>query len=239
MCTLSFAPYHGGYHLLMNRDEQRNRPKGLPPRHQRCGELAAIYPSEPTGGTWIGSNERGLTLALINWYSKPQLKNPSAFSRGAIIPQLLSKASPTDAEALLRKTPLSQLNPFRLVMIYAKEGSFQEFKSDSITLEKIPLPWERTHWFSSGFDESEAMRIRGKTCSKESGEVTLEQLRELHRSHAPEKGPFSICMHRDDACTVSCTELSILEDTVSMNYHSGTPCVSDHLAVPVSLTWEP
>ena len=90
MCTLSFIPVEGGFHLLMNRDEQRSRITALPPRLHPCGNLRAIYPSEQGGGTWIGVNEAGLCAALLNWYSKPPLADRPAFSRGLISPTLLA-----------------------------------------------------------------------------------------------------------------------------------------------------
>ena len=238
MCTLSFMPDTGGFHLLMNRDEQRTRSVGLPPALHSCGDHQALYPSEPTGGTWIGVNEKGLTIALINWYSKPQLQGAPAFSRGEIIPKLLAENSPGNAERLLRSLPLTRLNPFRLILVLAKDQSLHEFRSDSTSLEKLTFPWERNHWFSSGYDEPEAMRIREMTSAKATGSDPLAMLRNLHRSHAPEKGPFSICMHREDAHTVSFTEISIRKNAVSMSYHGGPPCESDQPVVEAFLTWE-
>jgi hypothetical protein len=89
------------------------------------------------------------------------------------------------------------------------------------------LPWEQSHWFSSGYDEPEATRIRGitaKRAASQSDAGTMEWMRRLHRSHEPEEGPFSICMHRDDACSVSMTEISFLNQKSGLTYHAGSPC---------------
>jgi hypothetical protein len=227
MCTLSFLPAEGGFHLLMNRDEQRSRPLAMPPDIRQCDAFRALYPSEHGGGTWIGINERGLTIALINWYSRRQLAATPAFSRGAIIPKLLTAESPRDVEILMRALPIGQLNPFRLVVISARERSIEEFRSDTASLEKVCFAWERHHWFSSGFDEPEAIQRRAKTCANEpdhSGDAPLTRLRHLHRSHEPEMGPFSICMHREDACTVSYTEITATETLATISYHDRSPC---------------
>jgi Transport and Golgi organisation 2 len=224
MCSLSFMPDAGGFHLLMNRDEKRTRPEGLPPELHSCGHHKALYPSEPNGGTWIGVNEKGLALALINWYSKPQFQGSPAFSRGEIIPQLLAGNSPENAEKLLRRLPHTRLNPFRLILVFAGDHSLHEFRSDAKTLEKLSFPWERHHWFSSGFDEPEAMRIRGMTVAESSCGESIGLLRSLHQSHQPEKGPFSICMHREDASTVSSTELIVENAVATLFYHVGAPC---------------
>ena len=211
----------------MNRDEQRMRPVGLPPALHSCEHYQALYPSEPTGGTWIGVNEKGLTIALINWYSKPQLQGAPAFSRGEIIPKLLAEHSPGNAERLLRSLPLTRLNPFRLIVVSAKDQSLHEFRSDSTSLEKLTFPWERHHWFSSGYDEPATIRIREMTSAGATGTDSLAMLRSLHRSHEPEKGPFSICMHREDAHTVSFTEINVEREAVTLTYCDGSPCASD------------
>ena len=237
MCSLSFQPTEGGFHLLMNRDEQRTRPVALTPRLHSCGPLRALYPSETAGGTWIGMNERGLTIALINWYSRPQLAGLPAFSRGVIIPKLLSAETPLDVETLLRDLPLNLLNPFRLVVVSGREQSLEEFRSDSVNIEKEDFPWERHHWFSSGFDEPGAIRRRAQTCANESahsGDAPLTLLRNLHRSHDPEMGPFSICMHREDACTVSYTEITVNESVGTISYHDSAPC-EEQIATPCTL----
>jgi len=225
MCTLSFLPGSGGFHLLINRDEQRGRPAALPAKVHRCGILSAIYPWEPSGGTWIGINQHGLTLALINWYSTPQLQEPPAFSRGVIIPKLLAKDSVSKMEEELRCLPLTRVNPFRLILVSSRDQSLHEFRSDTMTCQKISFPWERSHWFSSGFEEAKVMRIREQTCREESGACSLTHLRNLHASHTPEKGPFSICMHREDACTVSSTEISVTNELASMSYQHSSPCM--------------
>jgi hypothetical protein len=54
--------------------------------------------------------------------------------------------------------------------------------------------------------------------------LTPNTLRNLHRSHAPEKGPYSICMHREDACTVSFTDVIVDNSVATVSYHEGTPC---------------
>jgi hypothetical protein len=230
MCTLSFMPRSNGFYLAMNRDEQRTRAKALPPAVHRCGNHRALYPSEPSGGTWIGINDVGIALALINWYSKPQLKAAPAFSRGAIIPRILTADLSGSAEGLIRELPMERLNPFRLIMICLKEQTVREFQSDSVTLLEIPHSWETNHWFSSGLEEPQVEIIRARTCAKmirdsaTDSPQTPKILRNLHRSHAPEKGPYSICMHREDACTVSFTEMIVNNSKAAMSYHDGAPC---------------
>jgi len=227
MCSLSFLPTKDGFHLLMNRDEQRTRAAASPPQLHACGGLTALYPSEPSGGTWIGLNDHGLTTALINWYSKPQLESNPAFSRGDIIPRLLSSDTIGAAEAILRDLPLRSLNPFRIFMVYEKEERLIECRSDALTMQRIIHPWKRSHWFSSGYDEARTATIREQTCTvalRDSKTDPAGLIRDLHRSHSPEKGPFSLCMHREDARTVSFTEIAWTKGSATMAYQDGPPC---------------
>jgi hypothetical protein len=87
--------------------------------------------------------------------------------------------------------------------------------------------WETQQWISSGFDEPAAQRVRGQTFRRalqQSSAGSAGWLRRLHRSHSPERGPFSTCMHRDDAATVSHTDVICSSRHASMNHHVGSPC---------------
>jgi hypothetical protein len=227
MCTVSFLPSADGYHLAMNRDEQLSRKAALPPALQRCGAIRALYPHELSGGTWIGVNEAAVSFALINWYSKPQRKGSDTPSRGRIIPELLHARNVEETRAGLSTVDLGRMNPFRLIMISGSERQIVEWRAADGSVEELCLPWERQHWFSSGFDEVGANRWRRIACLHETERSSPNSpgwLRRLHRSHHPTRGAYSICMHRVDACTVSSTELSVNATAAAMIYRAGPAC---------------
>jgi hypothetical protein len=64
---------------------------------------------------------------------------------------------------------------------------------------------------------------------------SLNWLRQLHRSHSPKRGPFSICMHRRDASTVSYTEVAVSKKRATMRYKSG-PCCSNGAIVTKTIS---
>ncbi|PWT90672.1 MAG: hypothetical protein C5B56_05030, partial [Proteobacteria bacterium] len=67
MCTVSWVHQPDGYHLLCNRDEKRTRGVASGPRLQRCGGVNYLAPMDPDfGGTWIATNEFGISLCLLN-----------------------------------------------------------------------------------------------------------------------------------------------------------------------------
>jgi Transport and Golgi organisation 2 len=229
MCTLSFLPSRRGFVLAMNRDERTSRVEGLPPRLGRAGAHRCLYPSEPDGGSWIGINERGLTLALINWYEKPQRDRGLTTSRGVVIPRLLQADGIATAGALLKALPLARINPFRLIAISLSQGAIREWRWDGKTLKTLRPDWRRHHWFSSGLNEALANRKRKKVVrakARTASADTPDWLRRLHRSHAPVRGGYSICMHRDGAETVSYTEIAATSRMAKMIYAPGAPCDS-------------
>jgi hypothetical protein len=227
MCTVSFLPTRWGFMLAMNRDEKKSRPRARAPRRHRSGSHAALYPSETGGGTWIGVNDAGLTLALINWYAKPQRDRALCISRGVIIPRLLGCETIEDAGTALADLPLSRINPFRLMVVSLRERALREWRWDGEVLECRRQGWKRRHWFSSGLDEAGANRKRAAMVREAARNKTAETpawLRGLHRAHQPEKGAYSICMHREDAQSVSYTEIVGDGQGAVMRYAAGSPC---------------
>ena len=225
MCSVTFLPREEGFVLAMNRDELISRVPALPPRVHQRGDLAVLCPSEPSGGTWIGVNSAGLAFSLLNWHSQPDRTGEDLISRGEVVRALLSGRSSSAAAAILKELPLRRMNPFRLISVSLPERLLAEWRSGSEVLTSKVCPWQRHHWFSSGFDEAKAIQVRRGVCGQFSGDLEdLATLRKLHASHLPIAGPFSLCMHREDAATVSYTEISVRDHMASMSYVSGSPC---------------
>lgn len=227
MCTVSFLPKRTGFALAMNRDEQKSRLTGLPPERHLVSQQACLYPSELGGGTWIGLNHSALALALINWYEKPVSSSPGLLSRGIVVPSGLAARSLVSLKKIIRNLPLTRLNPFRLLCISLRERVVMEFRWDGHLLENRSHPWKRRHWFSSGYDETQAAAERAAVViasAQKISQCSLTWLRDLHQSHQPKRGPFSICMHRDDAQTVSFTEIVATAHQAKMSYLAGSPC---------------
>jgi hypothetical protein len=227
MCTVTFLPARQGYRLGMNRDEQRSRVKANPPKLIKEKGRAFLAPYEPGGGTWIGLNHRGTGLALINWYSVSRRVRAYPVSRGDIVIAARAATMPDDVTAVLQDLPLKRINPYRLIGVFPGAQIIAEWRWDLQRLVVRRLPWKAQQWISSGHNESEAQRIRGsifRTASRQQSFGTPDWLRRLHRSHAPEPGPYSTCMHRADAVTVSYTEISVQGTRGAMVYHDGPPC---------------
>ncbi|MBV9492169.1 MAG: NRDE family protein [Verrucomicrobia bacterium] len=229
MCTVSFVPRANGFYLAMNRDEAVSRVEALPPRvFRRAGGVHCLYPHEPTGGTWIGANDGGVCLALINWHAIAREPAGVPVTRGEVIRALVGKRTLAEVGATLRRLPLTQMRPFRLIGVAMRDRAVVEWQWHLANLDVRSRPWTLRHWFSSGLDEAEAERQRGDTCRQaavEKAAGTLGWLRRLHRTHHPARGPYDVCLHRLDAHTVSYTEVVVsLPVELTMRYQPGAPC---------------
>lgn len=227
MCTVSFVVRRTGYALGMNRDEKRSRIAGLPPRRTHRNGRTILAPSEPNGGTWIGVNDSGATLALINWYSVAARVAEKVVSRGEVVRRLLPDDSAATVDLALADLPLNRVNPFRLIGVFPTGKSLVEWRWNLQQLERREHSWRTNTWISSGFDEPGAQRARGrvfKAALQQTSVGTASWLHRLHRSHGPVAGPYSTCMHREDAATVSYTEIRVSNRQASMSYTPGAPC---------------
>ena len=235
MCTVTFIPRKTGYLVGMNRDEKVTRVAGLPPAKRNIGGRIVTYPSEPTGGTWISLNDAGVTFALINWYSVLTKPKGHSVSRGKIIPRICTALDPHAVDLRLAALPLFSISPFRLIGIFKPSMRIKEWRWDLNELSSKDYDWQLQQWISSGFDEPSAQRIRGRTFHEFRSQCscgTLNWLRRLHSSHSPNCGPFSTCMHRDDAATVSYSEICVGAPKLSFSYSCESPCNRTAFARP-------
>src|SRR5262245_46861600 len=121
MCTVSFLPRSQGFYLAMNRDEERDRAAALAPAVVELERHRAMFPREPTGGTWISANDVGICLALINWHRIEREPSNSVVSRGEIIRELAGKSIAGEIQDSMTRLPLCKLRPFRLIAIVPPE----------------------------------------------------------------------------------------------------------------------
>lgn len=229
MCTVTFSPRKNGYALAMNRDEKLDRITGLPPWHWKMPMpgRAVVAPAEPGGGTWITLNDAGATLALINWYAVTAQVPGRSVSRGEVVKVTGATHTPGLAIEAMARLPLARINPFRLIGVFPATNEVVEWRWNLKVLVQKSCRWTLQQWISSGFDEPAAQQIRGRTfqtARQQKSAAKIDWLRRLHRSHSPESGPFSTCMHRPDAATVSYTEVVVSSHDAVMSYHSGAPC---------------
>ena len=236
MCTVSFYPKDNSYIVGMNRDELLTRGPALPPQVHRHGGGYALHPTDAEGGTWIGLNDAGVTFALLNWNSPP--KKEKLRSRGHVVLEALAAGSMFDAEVLLHSKSFVGMNPYRLIGFFPRTSFVREWRWDGANLTARLFPWCPHHWFSSGLSDEQAAIQRGtivESAAHAPNAGSLEWLRELHSSHQPKPGAFSVCVHREDAATLSYTEISVEPGQGTMRYRDGSPCLRQTFDSELSL----
>ncbi|HEV8356520.1 MAG TPA: NRDE family protein [Gemmatimonadales bacterium] len=233
MCTLSWVPLPGGYALAMNRDELRTRARATPPARRDLHGVPALLPADgQAGGTWISTNALGHSLALLNrWDETPFDATGPFVSRGLLVLELAHLPGPRAVEQALAGMVLASYRPFTLTSLVTDQPPWL-FEWDGRRLERGQVTAPGLVRASSGSDQAGAERERGRLfreAAARPGGLTPEILWAHHRSHRPEKGPTSICMHRDEAVTVSASLITASPKFMTFRYLDGSPCESTAL----------
>jgi hypothetical protein len=234
MCTVAFIPGPaGGYLLGHNRDELRSRARGLPPqRHERSG-IAFLAPRDPDGGgTWIGVNQTGLALCLLNAAERAPSRLPQEpRSRGLVLWDLLDLAGGDAVGARLEQTRalLCEVRAFHLVAA-EPAGRHREATSTHWTWNGEGLTRELrrgpTMYVSSSYDQEAVERERGAAWRRLLLDHPAPDDTSLSRwlaSTGETPGPFSVCMSRSNAMTVSRTLVRVGDRGIEMSYLDGPP----------------
>jgi uncharacterized protein with NRDE domain len=161
MCTVVFIPAQGKYLIASLRDEHPNRSKAGLPILTHSSQKKYIAPIDPQGGgTWVGINDGGAAIVLLNGGFKNHIKkNCYARSRGQIVTELLSVNDPIQN---WNNIELINIEPFTLIvwvnghlvqLVWDGEKKYQTVKDTS-----------KAHiWSSSTLcDENEKQTRSGK-----------------------------------------------------------------------------
>lgn len=224
MCTVSWLPDPHGYTLCFNRDERFTRAPGLPPAVRDAGGVQYIAPIDgDSGGTWLATNAFGLSLGITNRYSVPDfVVSDRPRSRGLIPIELIMHPTAAEAITVLGASDLSAVQPFTLVAV-EPAGPVRLAAWDGRALEVSFHADAGLILTSSSVTEPEVAASRTALFAS-LGTVTPEALVALHRSHLPDRGRRSVCMHRDDAETRSFSEVRVSADQVSFTHIPDAPC---------------
>jgi hypothetical protein len=234
MCTVAFVPSpDGGYLLGHNRDENRGRAIGLPPRRFDRSGRAVLAPRDPDGGgTWISVNDSGLTLCVLNALESDPSRLPAQpRSRGLILWDLtvLAAAEEVDERLRSRRAELREVRSFHLLAV--EQGRGRACRAVRLRWNGIDLIRDE-HEGPSLFVSSSLAPVgvepeRSASWRKlldRASRPDAETLADWLASHDPGKGPLSVCMHRPEGGTVSRTLVLVSGAGIEMRYLNGPPC---------------
>ncbi len=227
MCTLSWRGDTAGYQLFFNRDEQRSRLPAIPPQIFKQAGHNVLMPVDPEGGgSWISVNEHRVSLCLLNYY---QGITPcgSLISRGQLLRSLSHHADFGAISKQLATLTLSHYAPFTLIVFSPSEES----ETGVFIVNGCQWDGEALNYFKPVSPiTSSAVKLDEVTLARQQSYVenvrhrSLIELKQFHTGHGHHKGYQSVCMHREDAKTVSLSHIRVDHGRVIFSYKDGSPC---------------
>lgn len=241
MCTLAlYFRVFPNYPLVVaaNRDEALSRPSVGP---MQLGSSPWIYGGQDllAGGTWLGVNEYGVTVGILNRQSLTPA-DPQCRSRGHLCLDALRYESATTAlQAILNQSSQSY-NPFNLVIadsssayvVHNQNGPKGPFAVVSlepgfhIVTNRDPNDHacSRIFRFTSRFTELSLSFIQQQASLAD----LFTGLRHQMATHADptSEARDGLCLHLDGYGTCSSTLLAYSQQERGYTYHfaSGPPC---------------
>ena len=228
MCTISWLVTETGYEVVFNRDEQRQRQHAIAPQLERIQQTGVILPIDPQGGgSWISVNEHGLSLCLLNYYQGVKLQGTQARSRGLLVKDLSYIDTIEALLSTLYAIDLAPYSAFTLLVFSRDHERAASLQWDGQTLKRLILDSPFT---SSSVDYEQVLSARMQAADAliktriKTKPACIDELLNYHKSHLPSKSQQSVCMHREDAKTVSLSHIIVDTKNAFFDYYPGSPC---------------
>jgi hypothetical protein len=212
MCTVSIVPHRDGLRVVSNRDERRDRIEALEPSITTLGTRAATMPVDPAGGgSWIGVNDVGLVVTVLNRYhGKRAPIDRRRMTRGALVPMMLACDSVSTALARATTIDPTRFEPFRLVLV--QRDAIALVSGDGRELMHATSSVTGPVMFTAsalGDFLVEEPRRRLFEWLMNDPDSRLRSQALFHRHQWTDKRDISVLMERDDAATVSRTTIDV------------------------------
>ncbi len=192
MCTVAFIPYNNKLYFASLRDENPGRERASAPVCWQSPGIRYLAPVDPLGGgTWVGVNEIGTLIILLNGGFENHVKNTAyAKSRGVIVVDMLGSYQPINKWDLM---DLENIEPFTLI-VRADENLFR-LVWDGQQKHKISLSQDTAHIWSSATLYNTLARAQREKLFKEwvekKNSVSKSSLISFFKTHNdPENGFF-------------------------------------------------
>ncbi len=235
MCTMTWFVSDQGFELFFNRDERKSRRRAQLPTIQCSDGVQYVSPTDTdAGGTWIAVNEHGIAVCLLNHYQFEQIETYKDWtSRGEIVRQFATTLNLLAAERVFRSMDLQDYRAFRMFLIEPNGGNRLFVWDGHQARVEVNVTKPKS---SSSVDAQHVKNLRKNLFENLnlSASTKVEDYVNYHASHLPSRSKESVCMHRDDASTVSFSYVSVTQQFVSFRYADGSPCEA-HLGEPITI----
>ncbi|MEM9227123.1 MAG: NRDE family protein [Verrucomicrobiota bacterium] len=227
MCTVTWWSGADGYELYFSRDELKSRLPGIAPSEEVLDGVRYLAPSDGNaGGTWLWVNAYGLSVCILNQYPEglPE-PGPDMISRGLLVRSLACAQDAASITSRLRAMPLARYAPFQLIaleaggagVVYTWHG--RELRVQENAREQLPFT-------SSSYLSDEIVQHRRDKFAAviaEKGDMSRDDLVDFHHAHDAGQGAHSVFMQRDDAETVSFSQVVVKGDQAMLTYADKIP----------------
>lgn len=243
MCTLAlYFQESVKYPLIVaaNRDEYYSRPSAAPKLLEHNPAVVAGQ-DLLAGGTWLGVNEHGLLVGILNRRTETK-RDPDAFrSRGLLCLDLLRSRDFSEARSRLSREKGSGYQPFNLLVAGAHEAfvaSNLEEKISLVTLEKGLHVLSNASIYETKSEKLErAYGLFSEARKSATSDLSawLPSLKSALRDHSlgnnsQDDPKAAICVHTRDYGTVSSTVIFYdrPEKCFYLSHAPGPPCRADY-----------
>ncbi|MCC5856025.1 MAG: NRDE family protein [Idiomarina sp.] len=207
-------------HILVNRDEQRDRDHALPPTRVTNNTVQAMMPIDPEGGgSWVAANDHGFVFCILNRYSRLASVEQSWQSRGELVRQLSQCENWSAVHELLQPGKLALYRPFSLLVFHGNNEPEQFSWSTTVLTQTVAprspvssskvlprfVPWMRKRWAQLTLPKH----------------PQLSDLEKYHLASQPICAHFGVNMSRPTSQTVSITRVELTTSQVTMSYWAG------------------
>jgi hypothetical protein len=225
MCTVTVVPHQKGIRVMCNRDERRSRPAALPPQVHDLGRRLAAFPVDPRGGgSWVGANDAGIVVSLLNVSGPSQSSSQvPKRSRGLIVREVLRCGSLSDVLETVAVLDARQFDMFRLVAMHrltavdVTTDGVRTAIRPQITID-APLLFTSSS-LGDALVEAPRQQLFQEMVVERRSEWLRGQAR-FHRHQWPLRPEISVRMERDDALTVSRTIVDVTRARRSLLYEA-------------------
>ena len=211
MCSISWIFREGGYELVFNRDEKWYRALSLDCRFETHHPVPGFCARDAqANGTWLFTNEAGLTLALFNAYPSNWLPQPNKRTRGQIPLFAAEVGSSRELVELLRSERYLDYAPFDLLLL--DDSGAQRFGWDGSEFRETPIG--SLPFITSSSVQSDPVIAARKRRFEQICHLPLIEILSDTEAERPEE---AIYVTREDGGTVSQTVVRVNRDEVQFS----------------------
>ncbi|MGH1372674.1 MAG: NRDE family protein [Cellvibrionaceae bacterium] len=200
----------------MNRDELKTREESGLQNKKRNSVFASFPLDAEAGGTWIGLNSHGVSLALLNRYQAPSIRD--AYSRGNIISNAIFEGSSREIISYLKHLDTERYNPFNLLLVDGNKVTKFHWDREKYAWNSHVMT--NSMMLTSSSERLEQVSDYRKTkfsqwLDEYSNENPIDQ---YHLSQAPRRASDSVMMHRTLVHTKSIVQIRVDLHSASLDY---------------------